>query len=292
MPSALLEVLGDAPALGRKPATLPPKNKMPKTVISDLDGTLLNSEHRISDFTRSTLQKLVARGVRFIVATGRHMTDVQGIRASLGFECDLITSNGALASDASGKERFDHTLLPETAEWLIAATHEDKRFDTNVYTRESWYVNRIKPELRAFHAESGFSCTVSDLRRIAPDRINKIFFVGAHEVLAELEVRLKSQCGANTSITFSLPTCLEVMAADVNKGNAAREILASYGASLDQAIAFGDGMNDYEMLTMASQGFVMANASQRLKQALPGHARAGHCDEDGVAHKLAALFGL
>jgi Cof subfamily protein (haloacid dehalogenase superfamily) len=265
---------------------------MHRTVISDLDGTLLNSEHRISDFTRSTLQTLVDKGVRFIVATGRHMTDVQGIRASLGFDCDLITSNGALASDASGKERFDHTLSPEVAEWLIAATHEDRRFDTNVYTRESWYVNRIKPELRAFHAESGFACTVTDLQRIAPNRINKIFFVGAHEILADLEVRLKNQCGADASITFSLPTCLEVMAANVNKGNAAREILASYGASLDQAIAFGDGMNDYEMLTMASQGFVMANASLRLKQALPGHARAGHCDEDGVAHKLAALFGL
>ncbi|WP_417068510.1 Cof-type HAD-IIB family hydrolase [Niveibacterium terrae] len=262
------------------------------TVISDLDGTLLNGEHRISDFTRSTLQTLVEKGVRFIVATGRHMTDVQGIRASLGFDCDLITSNGALAADASGKEHFDHTLSPEIARWLIAATHEDKRFDTNVYTRESWYVNRIKPELRAFHAESGFSCTVADLQRMDQSRINKIFFVGAHEVLAELEVRLKSQCGADASITFSLPTCLEVMAANVNKGNAAREILEHHGASLDQAIAFGDGMNDYEMLTMASRGYVMANASQRLKQALPGHARAGHCDEDGVAHTLARLFGL
>ena len=69
---------------------------MYKAVISDLDGTLLNSQHQVSDFTRSTLKTLVDGGVKFIVATGRHIIDVQGIRQRMGFECDLITSNGAL----------------------------------------------------------------------------------------------------------------------------------------------------------------------------------------------------
>lgn len=265
---------------------------MYRTILTDLDGTLLNGQHRISDYTRATLGTLVGQGVRLIVATGRHLTDVQGIRASLGVACDLITSNGALVTDASGTERFDHALAPELARWLIARSVDDPRFDTNVFTRERWYVNRVKPEVRAFHAESGFGCTVTDLRQLAATRINKIFFIGAHEELTELEHELSSSCGAQASITFSLPTCLEVMAAGVNKGSAASEILEGYGMSLGDAIAFGDGMNDFEMLSMAARGFVMGNASERLKAALPDHPRIGLCDEDAVARQLAELFGL
>ncbi|MFT3849794.1 MAG: HAD hydrolase family protein [Propionivibrio sp.] len=61
---------------------------------------------------------------------------------------------------------------------------------------------------------------------------------------------------------------------------------------MDDAIAFGDGMNDFEMLSMAAKGFVMDNATERLKRALPAHPIAGHCDEDGVARRLIELFGL
>ena len=65
-----------------------------KVVVSDLDGTLLNNQHQISPHTRRTLHRLTAEGIRFIVATGRHHIDVQGIRNALGLEIFLITANG------------------------------------------------------------------------------------------------------------------------------------------------------------------------------------------------------
>ena len=265
---------------------------MHRAIISDLDGTLLNSQHQISDFTRTTLRTLVEGGVRFVVATGRHVIDVRGIRDSLGFDCDLITANGALVSDADDTERFSHTLAPDVVAQLLALTQADTRFDTNVFTRDGWYANRVKPEWQAFHTESGFACTVRDLREVPADRINKLFLLGDHAPLAELEYRLRQACGDAASITFSLPECLEIMAADVNKGNAAREVLDRHGLGLADAVAFGDGMNDFELLSMVSRGFVMGNASARLKAALPGHARVDSCDEDGVARTLVALYGL
>ena len=82
------------------------------------------------------------------------------------------------------------------------------------------------------------------------------------------------------------------MAPNVNKGNSAKEALAAFGLDIDDAIAFGDGMNDYEMLTMAARGFVMDNATERLKRALPAHPVAAHCDDDGVARQLIEIFGL
>lgn len=265
---------------------------MYKAVISDLDGTLLNSQHQVSDFTRSTLKTLVDGGVKFIVATGRHIIDVQGIRQTMGFECDLITSNGALVSAADDSLLFQYTLAPEMAEDLIRLSDGNPDYDANIYTRNDWYLAREIPELLEFHKDSGFLYTVADLSQIDMTAIHKFCFTGEHPALLGLERILLERYPDQASIVFSREDCLEVMAANVNKGNSAKEALAGFGLGIDDAIAFGDGMNDYEMLTMAAKGFVMDNATDRLKRALPAHPVAAHCDEDGVARRLIEIFGL
>ncbi|MNC33155.1 Pyridoxal phosphate phosphatase YigL [compost metagenome] len=59
---------------------------------------------------------------------------------------------------------------------------------------------------------------------------------------------------------------------------------------MSQAVAFGDGMNDFEMLSMVGRGVVMGNAHDRLKLALPNHDQTLSSDEDGVAVYLERLF--
>ena len=84
------------------------ESKCTRRSSPDLDGTLLNSQHQVSDLTRTTLKTLIDGGVKFIVATGRHIIDVQGIRQTMGFECELITSNGALVSAADDSLLFQY----------------------------------------------------------------------------------------------------------------------------------------------------------------------------------------
>jgi Cof subfamily protein (haloacid dehalogenase superfamily) len=265
---------------------------MYKAVISDLDGTLLNSQHQVSAFTSSTLKTLVNNGVKFIVATGRHIIDVQGIRQTLGIECELITSNGALVSAADDSLLFQYTVAQEVAEDLISITQDCSSFDTNIYTRESWYIAREIPELLKFHQESGFLYTVADLSRLDKTGIHKFCFTGEHKALLDLERELLERYRSEASVVFSRENCLEVMAANVNKGHSAQEALSVFGLSINDAVAFGDGMNDYELLSMAAKGFLMSNATERLRRALPNHSVTGNCDEDGVAHRLVEIFGL
>lgn len=265
---------------------------MYKAVLSDLDGTLLNSRHQISEFTRATLKTLVDGGVKFIVATGRHIIDVQGIRQTMGFECDLITSNGALVSAADDRLLFQYTVAPAMAEDLIRFTQGSSSYDANIYTRDGWYLARAVPELLEFHKDSGFLYTVADLSQMDMTGIHKFCFTGEHEALLELERDLLERHPGESNVVFSRDDCLEVMAANVNKGNSAQEALAAFGLGIDDAVAFGDGMNDLEMLSMAAQGFLMANANERLKMALPQHRVVGHCDENGVANHLVEIFGL
>ena len=265
---------------------------MYKVVISDLDGTLLNAQHEVSDLTRSTLKTLVDGGVRAVLATGRHLIDVRGIRETLGFDCDLITANGALVSAADDELLFHHTLAPSIAEELIGTMQSRKGFDTNVYMSDAWYVPRELPDLLQYHKESGFTYTLADLPSLDVRRMIKVFFIGEHEILLDVEAELLERYGKEASIVFSQDDCLEVMAANVNKGNAARETLEMHGLQMADAVAFGDGMNDFEMLTMAGRGFVMENAGNRLKAALPSLSRAPSNAEDGVAQRLIEIFGL
>jgi len=267
-------------------------SKTYKAVISDLDGTLLNSQHQVSEFTRSTLKALVGSGVKFIVATGRHIIDVQGIRQTMGFECDLITSNGALVSGADDRLLFQYTIDPDLAADLIRLTQDHPSYDTNIYTRDGWFLAREVPDLMEFHRDSGFQYTVADLSRIDLNGIHKFCFIGEPAALAKLECELLERHGGRASVVFSCDDCLEVMASKVNKGNSVQKALAGYGLHVDDAIAFGDAMNDYEMLSMVAKGFLMGNAHERLKAALPDHAVIGHSDEDGVAHCLIEVFGL
>src|SRR3970040_2617108 len=66
-----------------------------KVVISDLDGTLLNKEHKISEYTKTVFQELHNHNYLIIVATGRHHLDAMPIVEGLGIPLYLVTSNGA-----------------------------------------------------------------------------------------------------------------------------------------------------------------------------------------------------
>ena len=266
---------------------------MYKVVVSDLDGTLLNNQHVVSDFTRSTLDILVKDGVRLIIASGRHIIDMRGIRQAIGIDCDLIAFNGAIIVDSKDHALFQHSLPPELAEDIICnIQYRHPDCDINVDTSDGWYIQRETPEWLEFHKESGFSYSVTELSRLNMENVYKIYFRGRHESLQNLEHDLLEYHADKANTVFSRLDTLEVMAMNVNKGVAVKETLEAAGLTLEDAVAFGDGMNDFELLSMAGKSFVMDNATDDLKNALPKHLRAESCDKDGVARKLIDLFGL
>jgi hydroxymethylpyrimidine pyrophosphatase-like HAD family hydrolase len=92
------------------------------------------------------------------------------------------------------------------------------------------------------------------------------------------------------NVSFSTVTCLEVMAGGVSKGHALEAVAKMLGYSLKECIAFGDGMNDAEMLSMAGKGCIMANAHQRLKDLHPELEVIGSNVDDAVPHYLRKLY--
>jgi len=263
--------------------------RMYRLVVCDLDGTLLNPQHRLGAYTRRVLTGLLDLGVELMLASGRHFGDVHGLSTELGASSGLISSNGAAVHDARGNLVHYQALDPVCLEFLL----RDPAFDSvhvNLYRIDDWLVERPEPYLLQYHQESGFAYRVADFADLGPEPVLKVFFFGDHQRLLELEGLVHARCPGRLATTFSLPVTLEVMAAGVSKGAALGRVLTGLGLRPAEVIAFGDGMNDLELLRDVGKGVVMGNADPRLKAALDGREVIGTNAEEAVARYLDALF--
>jgi Cof subfamily protein (haloacid dehalogenase superfamily) len=260
--------------------------KMYKAVISDLDGTLLNSKHRVSDYTKEVIKKIVDKGTKFLIATGRHHVDAGEIRDSLGLNTILISSNGARVHSGDGVELYAKNIEPDVAEELLALNIDDAIY-SNAYVGDNWFVERDNEYIKAFIKDSMFSYRIIDFTELDLNNISKFTYLCEnHEKLVELQEALRTKFQGKLNITFSLPTCLDVMAKGVSKGRAIEIVLKGYGIEPEECVAFGDGLNDFEMLKFVGNGVLMGNASPKLRELLSENEVTCTNDEDGVAKYL------
>ncbi|CAK2975405.1 phosphosugar phosphatase YigL [Vibrio crassostreae] len=260
-----------------------------KIVASDLDGTLLAPNHQLSDFTKLTLKKLHDQGYTFIFATGRHHVDVAGIRQIAGIPAYMITSNGARVHDQNGQLMYSQNVPQELVQPVIDIVRQDPNLFIHMYQNEDWLLDREDEMLAKFHSESGFSYKRFEADNAPSEGIAKVFFTHPeqdHEYLVTFEQKLRDAFGDKLNIAFSTPWCLEVMAAEVSKGHALDAVAKSLNLTLDNCVAFGDGMNDAEMLAMAGKGLIMGTSHEKVMKALPDNEVIGSNADDAVAHYL------
>lgn len=262
-------------------------NKPFEIVASDLDGTLLAPDHQLSDFSKATLKKLHSKGFTFVFATGRHHVDVARIRKQAGIPAYMITSNGARVHDQNDELMYSKNIEEELVQSITNTTKNDPNIRIHIYQNDNWLISQEDDKIKKFHKTSGFQYTLFDINNVPTTGVAKIFFVYPdHEYLTQFENILNEKFKGRVSIAFSTPWCLEVMGKGVSKGAALDAVARSIGTSLKRCIAFGDGMNDVEMLSMAGKGLVMETSHEKVKQALPNNDIIGSNKDHAVATYL------
>ncbi|WP_050937216.1 Cof-type HAD-IIB family hydrolase [Vibrio harveyi] len=264
-----------------------PCKEITKIVASDLDGTLLAPNHQLSTYSKETLKALHEQGYTFVFATGRHHVDVASIRRTVGIPAYMITSNGARVHDQNDQEMYSQNVPEDLVQSVIDTIKTDPEILIHMYQNDDWLLNKDDDELREFHEE--FTYKLYDQDNAPTDGIAKIFFTHPakdHDHLVTFETKLREQFGDRLNIAFSTPWCLEVMSAGVSKGDALKAVAESIGLTLENTIAFGDGMNDVEMLSMAGKGLVMGTSHEKVMKALPNNEVIGSNVDDAVAHYL------
>ncbi|OTQ32535.1 sugar/pyridoxal phosphate phosphatase YigL [Gilliamella apicola] len=265
-----------------------------RVVASDLDGTLLTPEHCLSPYTKQVLQALRKKDIHFVFATGRHHIDVAQMRENMEIDAFMITSNGARVHDSSGNLIFGQSIEPTLACEVAKECIDDPLVYTHVYRGDNWLINKEDNYSLSFFKDTDFTYEYFNPSDFEADDIAKIYFTisndSLHPHLVEIKNRLDKKYGNKMSITFSSLNCLEIMAENVSKGSALKKVVEKLGLDLKDCIAFGDGMNDFEMLKMAGKGCIMQNASLDLRQKLPQLEVIGSNVDDAVPHYLNNLL--
>lgn len=265
-------------------------NKPIKVIISDLDGTLLNAEHTISDYSKKVVRQLAEHDIRFIIATGRHLRDASKIKEKLGVNAYLITSNGATVADEAGNLIYQASIPSEVVKDILSIEVEEGVYK-NLYQGDHWLMEENDKVFDEYYQEGDFAFTLCRFEDRYGHPTNKIFFTTKdYRKLEEVAKIVSEKHGDIVDLTFSMPECLEIMPKGVNKGAAILETLNLLGVSKDHVIAFGDGMNDVEMLQVVGKGYLMGNATPKLVESLPKHEMIGKNSEDGVARHIEKLL--
>ncbi|WP_269685043.1 Cof-type HAD-IIB family hydrolase [Flavobacterium lacustre] len=261
-----------------------------KVVISDLDGTLLNSEHRISSYTKSIFKELHDQNYLIIVATGRHHLDAMAIIEELGFPVYLVTSNGARIHSPTKELLFAFNLKSEAVQSVLSL-EIDPEITTVLFKEEVWQTSKTNKKLNSFQKEMTYPPEVVDFDTLEDFSAIKIFFThDNHEKLVALKERILVDHSEEFSHAFSLPICLEFMDKSVDKSVAIAKILEKENFSFQEAIAFGDGFNDENMLKATGKGLIMGNAPENLKDKLSHLEVIASNDNDGVAKYLFTIL--
>ncbi|ARD40649.1 HMP-PP phosphatase [Edwardsiella ictaluri] len=251
----------------------------------DMDGTLLMPDHRIGGETLDVLQRLMQQQVVLTFATGRHFLEVSRMIRRLGLRGHLITGNGTRVHDHDGQLLFSQDLVPEVAYELMHADWSDTA-SLHLFRDDGWLTASDCSELLAPHRADGFSYRLTDLRRLPAYGVSKVCFIDRHERLLSLQQRLRAYFGSAADLCFSGHDSLEVIPPGSNKGSALVALCDRLNIGLDECMAFGDAMNDREMLGMVGQGFIMGNALTQLRQSLPHLQVIGDCCQQAVAQQL------
>ncbi|XBC38218.1 MAG: Cof-type HAD-IIB family hydrolase [Buchnera aphidicola (Floraphis meitanensis)] len=262
-------------------------------ISSDLDGTLLSPKYHLSEYTKNIVQKLVKSGIHFVIATGRHYTEVMKVKSNLGISDFIITSNGARIYDPYNQLVYNCDLNKNIVIQLINRFLLEKDISIQLYSHNNWYVSDNLYNDFNSYSSLGFRYKLLNSEVLKNKNISKIFFTSINiNKLLFLKKYIVNKYKNIVNASFSCSNCLEIVSSKVSKGNALKLVSNFLGLSLKNCLSFGDGMNDKEMLEMSGKGCIMKNGDPDLKKCLPHIEIIGSNMEDGVARYLNKFFKL
>ena len=259
--------------------------------ITDLDGTLLRSDQRTSDFTNDVINSLVREGLIFSYATARSSHTAAKVMRGLACRLPVILYNGAFIMDSETGELLYEALLGADFELLLSDII-DAGVCPIVYSLTGGAEKFSFVSDKCSAAQLDFISTrASDPRFNPVSRVDELkggepFYVTCIDSVTKLlplyeKYKNILHCVYSRDI-YSGEQWLEFMPREATKANALLKLKELLGC--ESCVAFGDGVNDLEMFAAADECYAVSNAALELKSVATGVI--GSNDEDAVAKWL------
>jgi Cof subfamily protein (haloacid dehalogenase superfamily) len=272
-------------------------------VALDLDGTLLQSNRKISDSTVEYLRELDRRGLKLAFATGRSAKSTYEHiqRLNLPSPFPVVCSNGAKGIICYVDSTRDDTVFfnPLTMDVTHRTIEHAKRmnyvsmcyYDDKVHANSSCPEHITLTNLYKRLSKSEVSFVTDDFESLIKERgpPNRILVMFLRTKIEDIEASFEEELAGNaTIIAGNKGWYLEILNASVTKGNGLRSMCYHLDIPLESCIAIGDGENDIEFLHMAGFGICMKNGKDVAKKAADAVSEWTN-NEDGVMLALRQL---
>lgn len=264
-------------------------------IFVDLDGSLLNRRGQLSDRTIEYVKNLTAIGHEVIITTGRPFIGAIEFYYQLDLKGPIITDNGAFISNPSDKNfkpikmimdlEDSHNLFKLVKDITISALYN---VDSHVYVykldeRLSWL----------FHTASGAQIVETEFDKVNASPTGIIYTI-LEEHQAFFETIINNHFNKITYRLWGIRDGIalyEVYVKNNTKGNAIEKVIDFFKVNRDYTIAFGDDLNDFDMLKTVGHGVAMLNAKNGLEMATKYQTYLTN-NEDGIADYLEKVFNL
>lgn len=266
---------------------------MGKLIFLDIDGTIVSLGRVPSETTVEAIRAARANGHKVFLSTGRREADVPESVRSIGFDGGIYSAGGRAV--VNGKEILNRPMSEQLVQQAAGILRD----------RNLFFILEGASGAYAGAKNQTFSSTVVQMiqllqtaiqimdqeQRPEHDPVYKIVFLAESNAQLQQVVRRLSAAATivySSSLFPGIPSFTgEISGMGINKGDALARVCEYLNAGLKDCIAFGDSMNDAEILQAAGIGIAMGNADASVKEIADQVCES--CEEDGVAKALARM---
>lgn len=285
---------------------------MIKLIASDMDGTLLNSDHKIPKENIELIKFAQKNGIQFVVATGRAYYEALPALNDESIKCDVISFNGGIIYDKNGNI-INITPMKLKDLYYTIEILKSLEISYQLYTKNTIYTNSIETDITAYIdliRANGEEPNEQHLRQEARNRLAlghitevdnielylnqennpAIKVIGISNDLEKLKHATELLSGNdNISVTSSGANNVEIMDKKATKGEALKIVADIHDINLKNAIAIGDNLNDQAMLDIVEYSIAMKNGNKKLKKTAKSITEKTN-SEGGVADSVMKLL--
>jgi Cof subfamily protein (haloacid dehalogenase superfamily) len=264
----------------------------------DIDGTLLQSNHRLAKQTREAIEYAKRKGVYVTLATGRSFPSAQKVANALNLETDIITHDGAFIGSSLENPTFERRLNNEKAYHIVELLEKHKchirvmheKFAIgNKIRQKNYLIAKMTVGIGdpVFYPVTFVDSLSNYLLNepVMPPKIHAFFF-NEKDRLSAKEDLLREIPGIH--VTSSSEGGLEIVSEGISKAKGLQVLGEKLGIGFNQMVAIGAFDNDIEMITQAGLGVAMGNAPKHIRDQADWVTRSNN--QNGVAYMVKEVF--
>lgn len=259
---------------------------MYKLIALDMDGTLLTTDKKVSERTKSAIKAAEEKGVKIVLASGRPLIGLNRYLEELELTKDedyVLSFNGGLVQNTNTEEIVSKVSLKGSDLKYIYEISRELNINIHAFSAKDGLITPKNSEYTEHEAKiNGIDINIKDFNEVDDDEdIIKVMMIDPQEILDPAIERLPEEVYKKYSVFKSAPFFLEFTHKEVDKGLGLKRLGEHLGIKKEEIIACGDACNDLSMVKYAGLGVAMDNAVPEVKE-VADYITASNND-DGIA---------